>query len=451
MAGTLFGLRSGRAVCQDGQERRCMGMKRICNLLIVVLMLSLAMGAVGCGAEFVVSSFDASPEACLAGDAVVVSATLTNAGGTEGEYVAELSVNGVTEQSETLALGPKSSQPLSFTLTKNEPGRYDVQLGELTASFTILGAGNLEISPFEVEVGQPVTVSADLHNVAETEATYHCCLLYQGKEVTAKDVTVTANSREKVTFTWAPAASGTYGVELLGLSGSLKVFKPAEFKVINLDIAPNPVKVGEEVTITATIENVGEATGTYDASLLVDGAVLQTTEVTLAAGVTETVSFAISKESPSNYDIEINGQQLTLRVVQPVRPPTGTYFLNELSRGEKSRLRLKNQRELDIVAVLCSSQQPNTPLAVVYIQADDSHTIMKVPEATYILYYTLGQDWDDEAKKFLEEVGYYRFSDEFHFSESSSKYTIWTVTFGGVEGVGAPIGTVNEDEFPMLG
>jgi len=426
-------------------------MKRICNLLIALLVLSLAMGAVGCGAKFVVSSLDASPEACLAGDAVVVSATLTNAGNTEGEYVAELSVNGVTEQSETLALGPKSSQPLSFTLTKSEPGRYDVQLGELTASFTVLGVGNLEISPSEVEVGQPVTVSADLHNVAETETTYHSSLLWQGKGVEAKDITVAGSSRKRVTFTWAPAASGTYEVELLGLSGSLKVLKPAEFKIGNLNIAPNPVKVGKQVTITATIKNVGEATGTYDASLLVDGAVLQATEVTLAGGATETVSFSASKDSPGNYDIEISGQQVTLRVVQPVQPPTGTYFLNELSGGRKSRLRLKNQRELDIVAVMCLSQQPNTPLAAVYVQANDSHTVMKVPEATYVLYYTLGQDWDDEEKKFLEEVGYYRFSDEFRFSESSSKYTIWTITFGGVEGVGAPVGTVNEDEFPRLG
>ena len=92
-------------------------MKRISNLLIALLVLSLAVGAVGCGAKFVLSSIDVSPEACLTGDAVVVSATLTNGGNAEGEYVAELSVNGVTEQNETLTLGPKSSQPLSFTLS----------------------------------------------------------------------------------------------------------------------------------------------------------------------------------------------------------------------------------------------------------------------------------------------------------------------------------------------
>ena len=38
-------------------------------------------------ARFEVSSLDVSPEACLAGDAVVVSATLTNTGNAGGEYV----------------------------------------------------------------------------------------------------------------------------------------------------------------------------------------------------------------------------------------------------------------------------------------------------------------------------------------------------------------------------
>jgi len=409
------------------------------------------MGAVGCGAKFVLSSIDVSPEACLTGDAVVVSATLTNGGNAEGEYVAELSVNGVTEQSETLTLGPKSSQPLSFKLTKGEPGQYTVQLGELTTSFTVLSAGNLKVSPSQVEVHQPVTVTANLLNAAETQATYHCCLACQGKEVEAKDITVAGDSIEKVTFTLSQDTSGMYNIELLGLSGSLKVLKPAEFKIVNLDIATNPVKVGERVPITATIKNVGEATGSYDASLLVDGAVLQTTKVTLAGGATETVSFSASKDSPGNYSIGIDGQEVTLRVVQPVRPPTGTYFLNELSRGEKSRLRLKNQKELDIVVVMCSSQQPNTPLAAIYVRSSESHTVMKVPEATYVLYYILGQDWDEEEKKFLEEVGHFRFSDEFRFSESSSKYTIWTITFGVVKGEGAPVRTVNEDEFPRLG
>lgn len=424
-------------------------MKRIGNLLIVVLMLSLAMGAVGCGAKFVVSSLDASPGACLAGDAVVVSATLTNAGNTEGVYVADLSVNGVTEQSKTLALYPKSSQPLSFTLTKSEPGRYDVQLEELSTSFTVLGAGNLEISPSEVEVGQPVTVSADLHNVAETETTYHSSLLWQGKGVETKDVTVAGSSRKRVTFTWAPAASGTYEVELLGLSGSLKVLKPAEFKIVNLDIAPNPVKVGEQVTITATIKNVGEATGTYDASLLVDGVVLQTTEVTLAGGATKPVSSMISKDSPGSYSIKIGGQEAILEMIQPVRLETGTFLVQEMSSGD-AKLKIENERDLDAVVVLSSLEEPTIPLLAFYVRAGDSYRAGGIRGGTYVIHVALGRDWIEDSQKFFTEATYQRFSDEFRFIARSSRYTIWTIFLGG--GDGEPAGTqrVGEDEFPNL-
>ena len=65
----------------------------------------------------------------------------------------------------------------------------------------------------------------------------------------------------------------------------------AEFEVTSLVLAPTEVVVGEAVSVKADITNVGEAEGTYTATLTVDGKVADTKEIMVGAGATETVSF----------------------------------------------------------------------------------------------------------------------------------------------------------------
>ena len=143
-------------------------MKRIYNFLIVVLMLFLAVGMVGCAPKFELSSLEVSPEVCFPGDSVAVSATLANSGNVKGDYVAELLINGVKEHLQNYTLEPGESESLSFTLSRGELGRYEVQLGELKESFIVLGASNLTISPSQALIDEPVTIAIDLQNAAET-------------------------------------------------------------------------------------------------------------------------------------------------------------------------------------------------------------------------------------------------------------------------------------------
>ena len=423
-------------------------MKRICNLLIVVLMLSLAVAAVGCAAKFELSSLEVSQEVCLAGDTVMVSATLANTGNAVGDYVTELLVNDAMEETQTFTLEPGSSQSLSFTLIKSEPGRYAIQLAELTASFIVLEASNFKVSPSQVEVDQPVTVTADLQNTAETQATYHCCLACQGKEVEVKDITVAGGSIEKVTFTLSQATSGMYNIELLGLSGSFKVLRPAKFKVVNLDIDPNPVKVGDETTIVTQIVNVGEAQGTYDATLLLDGRVYHTSAVTLAGGATQPVSVVVSKDSPGSYSIEIGGQEAILKVIQPVRLETGTYLVRTMSGG-KAKLDIENELDLDAVVVLSSAKEPEIPLLAFYVQSGDSYKVGRIRGGSYVLYVALGEDWDEDSRKFLMDATYHRFKSELDFISTERKRTIWNVFLDPVV-VGVYAEPISEDEFPSL-
>lgn len=97
---------------------------------------------------------------------------------------------------------------------------------------------------------------------------------------------------------------------------------PAEFKVSNLVFNPSEVEVGNPVTISATVKNVGDLEGTYAVELKIDGVIETTQNVTLAGGATENVSFTVTKDASGTYAIRVNELQCALSVLEP-------YYENE--------------------------------------------------------------------------------------------------------------------------
>jgi hypothetical protein len=422
-------------------------MKHIANLLLAVLMLSLAVAAGGCGSQFQLESLELSPEVCLAGETVTVSATLTYSGDIESDYDAELLIDGVVEQTQTLTVGPGSSQSLSFTLTNDEPGSHLVQIGKLTAPLMVVGVSNFNLSSPEVEAGQPVTVSADLENVTDTQSAVHCRLLCRGTELMAEDIAIAGGSKEPVTFDLSDIAPGTYELQLGKFSGSLRVLRPAEFKIVNFDIAPNPVKVGGVATIILDVENTGEVEGTYSPKLRVDGVVQEAKDIAVAGGTVYTESFPISKDSPGYYSVQLDGQEAALEVIETVRLSNGTVISREMDYG-KSQLKIVNNRGLDVVVVLSSVEKPGAPLLAFYVRADADWTIARLPVGPYFIYFTFGEDWDDNGKRFITAASYDRFEVAFSFEAPAGKYRIWTITFSDETMEYAQ--PVSEDTFPGL-
>jgi len=318
------------------------------------------------------------------------------------------------------------------------------------AEFTITSCS---VAPKEVMLGESVTITAVVENTGGTEGVYHAVLLVDRVETESKNISVAAGGEETLSFSVTRESAGFYQIELEQFKDTFRVLAPAEFEVKRLIISPNTVKVGEETTVEVEIKNVGGTEGTYTASLVVDGVVEQTKDVTLAEGATGKVSFLISRDEPGSYKIEIGGLELTLDVIEPVRLPTGTLLVKELhGNGE---LTIENGLDLDAVAVLSSTEEPEVPLLAVYVQANDSCTTARVSDGTYMLYFAVGEDWDEASKKFTKNAGYNRFEHEFEWKTTRSKYkinyTIWTVTLHPVVGGTAGTESLSEDEFPQLG
>ncbi len=88
----------------------------------------------------------------------------------------------------------------------------------------------------------------------------------------------------------------------------------AIFKVSNLVVDPIEVGPGKKATISASVENTGNANGTYNATLSVNGNVSDSKEIPLGVGNNTTVTFEHSEEVAGNYTVELGGQTATYTV-----------------------------------------------------------------------------------------------------------------------------------------
>jgi len=93
------------------------------------------------------------------------------------------------------------------------------------------------------------------------------------------------------------------------------------FETTELAINPAEVNPGVEVIITAQVINTGDTEGIYTAGLMIDDITTATTEVTLAAGANQLVSFAGSMSAPGTYKVtwtELVGEFLVPRLTGEV-------------------------------------------------------------------------------------------------------------------------------------
>jgi len=106
---------------------------------------------------------------------------------------------------------------------------------------------------------------------------------------------------------------------------------PAAFTVSDLSISPTEVDIGGTVTISATVTNTGDGSGSYDVTLKIDSTVITTERVTLAGGENEELTFTVSEDASGTHSVDVNGLKGTFSVkaapvVPPVVPPTPAKF-----------------------------------------------------------------------------------------------------------------------------
>jgi len=99
----------------------------------------------------------------------------------------------------------------------------------------------------------------------------------------------------------------------------------AQFEVVSLHVTPTQVTAGETVTVKAEVKNIGGSEGVYTAILTVNGVEVETKDIVVAPGATETVAFSLVKDKTGTYNIELGSLTGTLSV-SPI--PVPIYYSN---------------------------------------------------------------------------------------------------------------------------
>ncbi len=168
---------------------------------------------------------------------------------------------------------------------------------------------NLVITPNQVKAGEPITISAIISNNGSEAGKYSVVLRVNGLVESITELALPGGGTQTTTFTLIKDVGGDYYIEVDGLGGMVTVVPliPANFSVCNLLIAPERVKQGENVTISAVVTNNGEMRGSHTLALKLKGATESIKEVNLGPGESQQVVFNVNKNTPGFYNVELEG------------------------------------------------------------------------------------------------------------------------------------------------
>jgi hypothetical protein len=87
-------------------------------------------------AEFVVTSLNV-PSEVLNGENVTVTVTVENVGGSEGDYTAVLTLDGVSVGNKEVTVAPGCSETVTFSWTQDKAGIYEIGVEDLTSTLLV--------------------------------------------------------------------------------------------------------------------------------------------------------------------------------------------------------------------------------------------------------------------------------------------------------------------------
>ena len=127
---------------------------RLLGIVIVSVFLGYLIGCTGSGvgtpppptSGFLVENLCVQPAEVQPNEIVTITVSVANTHRTWGIYSLVLEINGVKEAEKQATVAAGSSQDVSFSLTREQPGSYTVFINGLSGSFTVVpykGIGDL--------------------------------------------------------------------------------------------------------------------------------------------------------------------------------------------------------------------------------------------------------------------------------------------------------------------
>jgi hypothetical protein len=220
------------------------------------------------------------------------------------------------------------SSAIYFNLeVQSEPDIVPPDDGEepVLADFLVYG---LTVSPSEVTVGNPVTVTVKVSNVGQGPGNYTAELRIDGAFIQNETVEVQPTENKTIQFNVIKNNVGTYSITIGDLAPEIfevtstpsqppPVEPPptepppptngeAKFSVFDLSLNRKEAWVGQEIWITTKVRNVGTVPGSHTVELIINNQLRDSKTVELIAGQSTTVEFRVTESKQGTYTVEIS-------------------------------------------------------------------------------------------------------------------------------------------------
>ena len=277
-------------------------------------------------------SLDVSATQVLFGQDVTVSVVLENTTGQPLTQTLSLILDGSVFEDRAVTVPAGETTTETFDIVSPAEGSHSVEIAGVSAkSFDVRVvpvqpallklAPSIEISPREVAAGDTVTIRVTIANEGEEPGATTVILQVNGVEADRKSSgTIRGGEDTVVEFEVAREEGGDYNVVVQALEAE-EGFDIGEdsFTVLALPtdnlvlvrpvtVTPSTVETGQPVTISVLVTNEGTVEGTLPVRLLIGGTLIDTQDITLAAGGSVTVEFAdIVEPGVGSHQVEVNG------------------------------------------------------------------------------------------------------------------------------------------------
>ena len=120
------------------------------------------------------------------------------------------------------------------------------------------------------------------------------------------------------TYHFRVRATDAVGNESLSEDRTFVVTADSRVEVRDLDVPTTTAAPGDDVTVTATVSNIGNVTANYSFPLVVNGDSVDTAQGVLDVGQSIEVSFILARDEDGTYDVEFGGLAGSFEIVRPV-------------------------------------------------------------------------------------------------------------------------------------
>jgi hypothetical protein len=287
---------------------------------------------------------------------------------------------------------------------------YALMAHTLPAEITISG---ITLSAREVLPGKPVTASIIVNNNGDLSGNYTAVLKIDNIAVQTKDITISGGDSGTIDFEIVQYSVGEHRIgvgEILTTLVVKKLLSPTIFIVGELSVNPLSSEVGENLIISVPVQNGGDLSGTFQASLTVDDNVIETKSIILDGASSITLEFNYTSDTVGTHTASIGDQAVTFEVKDEELPnQTQTVDNNVRLEIDSSSITPNfnpSTKKLVYTVIVCKIDQPWETTTGYNILLSVSHDDNLVEQVPLMTSSQLKEDGQTGEFKYVPDTGW---------------------------------------------